>query len=622
MNGPIYQANVADNPIPQTGAANHLALAFNGTSQSITIPDNPLFQLTHSLTLEAYVNLTAIQRFEEQIVFRGDDRSGLDPYLLQVRDGMLALRIEDANDNEVAVSYPFAPYVGKWVHVAGALDGTTGTMSLYIDGSLVATNVTSIRPYAALTGPNPGLGIGNTQSANYSEYFPGLIDEVRISNQALSPSQFLDAPRYQDVVLASITPAPLTITGVTANDKIYDRTTAATFNTPGATFVGLVKGDTVSLGSVTGSFASKDAAPNIPVMGLDIILAGPQANDYTPTLSNAPLTATIAPAPLAVIQIVADKMYDGTTQATITPAGATLLHVLSGDSVSLVLTKPTGTFTSKDAGLSIPVNLTGVSLQGPQSGDYSIGPTHATITPLPVTVSAITANDKVYNRSTSATFNTTKATISSLVPGDFVSVDQVFGSFASRDVGTAIPAMVNAITLAGPQADDYTVVPDQAPLAANIKPAPLTVAGIVADKIYDGKTNAVLTPASAAPVGLFPGDTVTIGSANPTGTFTSKDVGTNIPVNLTGLTLGGAQVNDYALVPTSTGNITPAPLMVTGIIVKDKVYDGTMAATLDQTKALLVGALGNDSVTLNAAGAIGAFRAWTWARKCRCTFPG
>jgi len=35
------------------------------------------------------------------------------------------------------------------------------------------------------------LGIGDVQSENYAEYFNGLIDEVHISDVALTPGGFL-----------------------------------------------------------------------------------------------------------------------------------------------------------------------------------------------------------------------------------------------------------------------------------------------------------------------------------------------------------------------------------------------------------------------------------------------
>jgi hypothetical protein len=74
-------------------------------------------------------------------------------------------------------------------------------MKLYIDGVEVATTITSIIPAAQIINqPNTsGIGIGNTAyvgpnhpGPNHS--FNGVIDEVRISNVALNPLEFLYIP--------------------------------------------------------------------------------------------------------------------------------------------------------------------------------------------------------------------------------------------------------------------------------------------------------------------------------------------------------------------------------------------------------------------------------------------
>jgi len=73
--------------------------------------------------------------------------------------------------------------LGKFVFVAATLDDATGLMSLYEDGTLVDHVVTAIRPFADLDPTkNPGLGIGNAQSANYNNYFEGIIDDLKIYN--------------------------------------------------------------------------------------------------------------------------------------------------------------------------------------------------------------------------------------------------------------------------------------------------------------------------------------------------------------------------------------------------------------------------------------------------------
>ena len=70
---------------------------------------------------------------------------------------------------------------------------------------------------------NPGLGIGDIQSQNDSgEYFDGLIDEVRISNAALAPSQFLDSPPQVDLSEFTFTTnkGTITITGYIGTNAV------------------------------------------------------------------------------------------------------------------------------------------------------------------------------------------------------------------------------------------------------------------------------------------------------------------------------------------------------------------------------------------------------------------
>lgn len=197
IGGPGYRPNVAINTIPQTGQSNTLSMDFNGINQRVFIPDNALFQLTHSLTIEAYIYVRSTPppgALPSQIFFRGDDRVGLDPYFLALTGDNLAFSVQNASNQSAAAIAPL-PGLDEWIHVAGTLDDATGNMRLYINGSLAKSLVTSIRPFASLdTAANPGLGIGNLQSASYNEYFNGLIDEVRLSDQALSPSQLLFAP--------------------------------------------------------------------------------------------------------------------------------------------------------------------------------------------------------------------------------------------------------------------------------------------------------------------------------------------------------------------------------------------------------------------------------------------
>ena len=137
----------------------------------------------------------------------------------------------------------------------------------------------------------------------------------------------------QPTTTANITTKALTVSGITAN-KVYDGTTTATFAVPGSPLVGVAAGDTnVTLDSsgITGAFTSANAgSSSIAITGL--VLAGSSATNYT--LTQPTITATITPQPLTVTGITAaNKVYDGTTTATVDASGA-IFHPLRAATLS------------------------------------------------------------------------------------------------------------------------------------------------------------------------------------------------------------------------------------------------------------------------------------------------
>ncbi len=138
-------------------------------------------------------------------------------------------------------------------------------------------------------------------------------------------------------------------------------------------------------------------------------------------------------------------------------------------------------------------------------------------------------------------------------------------------------------------------------------PRAVSVAGIIADKVYDATTPAVLSPSRPYFVGLHRGDDVTLVATNATATFAAKDAGKNVPVTLTGVSLAGRRPLTMCCHRPPPAISIRAPLTVAGIAVADKTYDGSASAPVDISKAALGGIIGNDVVALNAAGAIATF---------------
>ena len=124
---------------------------------------------------------------------RTDDRPGADPYDLAIGpDGTVRFNVERGrNDYSRVYSDPLP--IGVAIHIAGTLDGETGEQRLYINGELVDSKVTDIRPIGELDPAyEPGVTIASSTTDNYgNETFPGQIAEVRIASIALEPENFL-----------------------------------------------------------------------------------------------------------------------------------------------------------------------------------------------------------------------------------------------------------------------------------------------------------------------------------------------------------------------------------------------------------------------------------------------
>jgi filamentous hemagglutinin family protein len=124
------------------------------------------------------------------------------------------------------------------------------------------------------------------------------------------------------------------------------------------------------------------------------------------------------------------------------------------------------------------------------------------------------------------------------------------GTVADKNVGANKPVSLGSLALADGTglASNYTF--SGGTQVATITPAAITgVSGLTAaNKVYDGTTVATVTAASASLIGLFGGDSVTLSAANGiSGVFSDKNAGLGKTVNITGLSLEGADASNYTL---------------------------------------------------------------------------
>lgn len=370
----------------------------------------------------------------------------------------------------------------------------TGTISLTISGVTASSKVYDgtttanlNNGSAVLIGVVPGDAV-NLVSTNATGTFTdkkaGTGKSVTTSNFTLSGT---DAGKYkllQPTVTASITKANLTISGISAINKVYNSTTSATLNSGSATLVGIIGTDVVSLVSAgaSGTFANKNAGNAKTVTTAGFSIGGTDAANYI--LIQPSASANITKAGLTILGVTAsNKVYDGTTAATLNTGTAVLTGVFGGDVVNLVSSGASGAFINKNAGNGKAVNVSGLSISGTDAVNYTFNTTLTTtanITRRPVTITA-DAKSKVYGDSDpTLTWRITS--------GDLVVADDITG-YLTRDAGENIGNRAVTQGTLSP-GSNYNLIY----LGANltITSRPVTIMADAKSKVY-GESDPVLT---------------------------------------------------------------------------------------------------------------------------------
>jgi filamentous hemagglutinin family protein len=306
-----------------------------------------------------------------------------------------------------------------------------------------------------------------------------------------------------------------------ADDTIFVN---AAMTSSGGGALSLQSGNSIAINASITNAPAPSAAPSVlSLRAQNSITQGPTAvitasaialtagTDVTLNASVTGTSLTIDAGNLAGSITAANKVYDGTTAATLAGPTAVTGLVLGGAS-NLSIVPATGTFSDKNAGTAKkvtadPMQVTGFNgaVKGAllKTGVAWQPVTTADITPLPLTVTA-TGTNRVYDGTTAATATFTDNRLA----GDALTVSGT-ASFADKNVGAAKPVTIAALTVAGADAGNY-LVPATAATAANITPLALNLAG---SKTFDATPTFAGVALTAANV--LAGDTVTLsGSAN------------------------------------------------------------------------------------------------------------
>ncbi len=130
------------------------------------------------------------------------------------------------------------------------------------------------------------------------------VGEYSIQAHYSGDSNFEDSA--SESVPHAVTPKSLSVTGVTAQDKVYDGTTAATLT--GGTLSGVVGDDAVTVLPGSGAFANANAG-TWAVTASGYALGGAEAGNYLLSAQPTVPAASITPRPIV---LGGSRVYDGT----------------------------------------------------------------------------------------------------------------------------------------------------------------------------------------------------------------------------------------------------------------------------------------------------------------------
>ena len=381
----------------------------------------------------------------------------------------------------------------------------------------------------------------------------------------------------------SITAKEVTVTGITATDRYYAKDNLEVTLT-GGTLTGVISGDTVTIAltKAKGMMTNANVGTNKAVTVTGVALGGADKGNYklkeqptgvTVNITRADAGVIITGAPTSKTYGDADFTLTATNGVTESTGNTGKWTWISSDDTVLEIISGADTATptirvkkADTTGATLTVTYSSITHYGTANVTIKVNKKDATIT-------GLSADDKEYDRSTTAT-PTGTAVIDGKVDSDDVTVTPGTAAFADKDVGTDKTVTFTGYSLSGADAGNYNLKAQPASVTATIAAKEVTITSLTAANRSYEKDNLSVALTSGTLTGVITGDTVTIDLTNAKGMMTDANAGTGKAVTVTGVALGGADKDNYRLKeqPTTvTVNITKADApTLTNITVSQK----------------------------------------------------
>ncbi|MCL2719397.1 MAG: YDG domain-containing protein, partial [Lachnospiraceae bacterium] len=379
---------------------------------------------------------------------------------------------------------------------------------------------------------------------------------------------YVRATKAADANYSAVTSATLTISvgkkdvitvagDVAYDGKVYDGTTSVTGLSITAPS-GIIGSDIVSVAYDTAVYDEANVGSrSVTVSGLT--LEGMDAGKYNLTNSNVTKTSvTITAAPLSIT--ANNKVI------TVNGSEPTYTYTVSGlvnnETEAIITTKPT--FVLDKAFNSSAADTFTITPSGAVAANYVITYHNGTlmvVDAILLNVIGLSAQNKIYDGTNTATFTGTAALSGNIGSGDDVSLSgTATGTFVNANVENTKSVTMAGLYLTGNDAAKYHLVLPN--LTANITPASLSITGFDITKPYDG-TNEVKGFGTLSFTGLANNETADVAAAGVTAYYDDKNTGAGKAITFNhNFTMSGGTANatNYTITqPTGiTGTITKA----------------------------------------------------------------
>ena len=356
------------------------------------------------------------------------------------------------------------------------------------DGTITASEITYGDKLSAstITGkmkdPNTGYEVNGTFT-----WMDGTVKPDAGSNNAtwtFTPDESNGGKYTTNTGTATVTVNRKTVTvaGITAKDKVYDGNTNVVLDYSAVTFGGVLENDTLTV-TAKGMFEKADVGEQ-KVTIFNLTLGGNSAANYVLAESGNQTETT---ANITAKQITVTITPNGGTYGSVVAAAAKLSGAVAGENIPVTLTYTGNGYDATD----VPVNVGSYTVTASiANSNYTLtGNTTAdfVITPKTVTVSGITAKDKVYDGTTDATLDCSNAKFDGILKNDKLTV-AANGMFEKAVAGKQNVA-ISGLTLGGASAANYVLAEsgNQTETTATITAKEVTVTPDNKTKVYEEK---------------------------------------------------------------------------------------------------------------------------------------